>query len=247
MGDFKFHLGLQAVWEFVSKANRYIVQNEPWALAREEASRARLQTVLYNLGESLRLLALVLKPVMPRTAEKMMQGLGIDSHSEMMQTLAQGGIWGLSKPGSAMAAVGNLFPRIEVKKKESGKKAAVSQKGGKKSEQGNQIGFDHFKGVDLRVARVVAAEPVPKSNKLLKLRVEAPEERTIVSGIAGSCRPEDLIGKEVVIVANLKPVTLMGIVSEGMVLTAESEDRDGSKRLSLVTVPSGVKPGTPIA
>ncbi len=248
MGDFKFHLGLQAVWEFVSKANRYIVQNEPWALAREESSRPRLQTVLYNLGESLRLLALVLKPVMPRTAEKMMQSLGVDPTGEMMQTLEQGGAWGLSKPGSAMAAVGNLFPRIEVKdKKESVNKPAPPQKGSRKSEQGGQISFDHFKGVDLRVARVVAAEPVPKSDKLLKLRVEAPEERTIVSGIARSCRPEDLVGKNVVIVANLKPAKLMGIVSEGMVLTAESEDREGSKGLTLVTVPSGVKPGTPIA
>ena len=250
MGEFKFHLGLQAVWEFVGAANRYIVQNEPWALAKDESRTPRLHTVLYNLGESLRVLALLLKPVMPRTAEKMMGGLGIDPASTMMQTLDQGGDWGLSKAGTRLSKVGNLFPRIDAKKQKDGSQA--QQKKTKKAKakavkDTEQISFDQFKDVDLRVAKVVAAERVPKSDKLLKLSVLAPEKRTIVSGIAGSHQPEDLVGEWVIIVANLKPVKLMGIVSEGMVLTAEIKDKDGNESLTLATVAGPVAPGTKLA
>ena len=250
MGDFKFHLGLQAVWEFVGAANRYIVQNEPWSLAKDDSKKSRLHTVLYNLGESLRLLALLLKPAMPQTADKMMGGLGIDSTSAKMQTLEQGSGWGLSIPGTRLSKVGNLFPRIDVKKQVAEQKTQTKKD--KKKTTGaetgtKQIGFDQFKDVDLRVAEIVAAERVPKSDKLLKLSVLAPEQRTIVSGIAGSYRPEDLVGQRVIIVANLKPVKIMGIFSEGMVLTAELKDGDGNDRLNLVTVPGPVKPGTKLA
>ena len=248
MGEFKFHLGLQAVWEFVGAANRYIVQNEPWSLAKDDNLRPRLQTVLYNLGESLRLLALLLKPVMPRTAAKMMDGLGIEPDSPMMQTLEQGGAWGLSTPGTKLRKVGSLFPRIEVHKQEPESQAKKPPKSATKAgKKDSRIGFDQFKDIELRVAEIIAAEPVPKSTKLLKLKVLAPEERTIVSGIAGSYRPEDLLGERVIIVANLKPAKLMGILSEGMVLTAEFKDGDGNDRLTLATVPEAAEPGTRLA
>ncbi|MGI9536680.1 MAG: methionine--tRNA ligase [Desulfocapsaceae bacterium] len=250
MGDFKFHLGLQAVWEFVGASNRYIVQNEPWSLAKNESMKPRLHTVLYNLGESLRLLALLLKPVMPQTAEKMMSGLGIDPADKIMQTLEQGGGWGLSTPGTKMSRVANLFPRIDTKKQTDERKERpkkVKQDGNRAKKSDSQISFEQFKDIDLRVAKIIAAERVKKSNKLLKLTVLAPEERTIVSGIAGSYRPEDLVGEKVIIVANLKPAKLMGILSEGMVLTAELKDGDGTERLSLATVAAAVEPGTKIA
>jgi len=250
MGAFKFHLGLQAVWEFVGAANRYIVRNEPWALAKDDQREARLHTVLYNLGESLRLLALVLKPVMPKTAEKMIDGLGIDAEAEMMQTLERGGKWGLLQSGVKLKTVDNLFPRIDSKKKKkagSSKKQSPSHtKAPPQDAEDGRISFDHFKKIDLRVARIIGAEAVPKSEKLLKLTVLAPEERTIVSGIAGSYQPDELVGKNVVIVANLKPAKLMGIISEGMVLTAESEDDQGIKTLTLVGA-AGVEPGSSIA
>ncbi len=250
MGDFKFHLGLQAVWEFVGAANRYIVKNEPWALAKDEAHTARLHTVLYNLGESLRMLALVLKPVMPQTAEKMMQSLGIEKESEIMQTLEQGETWGLLQPGLELRKVANLFPRIDTKQEKAAdvvkKQAAPAKKETQAKAADGRISFDHFKKVDLRVARIIAAETVPKSEKLLKLKVLAPEQRTIVSGIAGSYKPEELVGKNVVIVANLKPAKLMGIVSEGMVLTAESQGDQGTVKLVLVSA-DGAEPGCPIA
>ena len=149
-----------------------------------------------------------------------------------------------------MSKVANLFPRIDTKKqagdrKERPKKAKKSETIAENAE--SQISFEQLKDVDLRVAKIIGAERVEKSNKLLKLSVLAPEERTIVSGIAGSYRPEELVGEKVIIVANLKPAKLMGILSEGMVLTAELKDGDGNERLSLATVSAAVEPGTKIA
>ena len=250
MGDFKFHLGLQAVWEFVGAANRYIVKNEPWSLAKDQNMQGRLHTVLYNLSESLRLLALVLRPVMPRTAEKMILGLGIDPDSEFMQTLDRGGAWGLSVAGTKMNKSSSLFPRIDAKEKTKPakqKQKARPPKAVEEQPQTTQISFDQLKKVELRAAKIVAAEPVPKSQKLLKLTVAAPEKRTIVSGIAGSYQPEELVGEMVIIVANLKPAKLMGIVSEGMVLTAEVKDAEGNERLTLASVAPSVEPGTILA
>ncbi len=250
MADFKFHLGLQAVWEFVSEANRYIVRNEPWALVKDTSKKKRLGSVLYNLAESLRLLALVLKPVMPETAEKMIWGLGIDADSEMMKTLEHGGSWGKSVVGTRLNKSENLFPRTEVKKKSNSEKKPQNKKKDKRQQEepgGDHINFNQFENVELLVARVVEAKKLKKSDRLLKLSLEAPEPRTIVSGIAESYRPEELVGKNVIIVANLKPVKLMGIASEGMVLTAEAEDEQGGKRVNLLTVPGEVKPGTRVA
>jgi methionyl-tRNA synthetase len=180
----------------------------------------------------------------------MLQALGLDPDSEMMQTLTQGGGWGLLKPGSKLNTVASLFPRIDTKKQkeaDSAKdKAPSTGNDMEKKAADGLISFDHFKKVDLRVARVIGAEPVPKSEKLLKLQVLAPEKRTIVSGIAGSYKPGELVGKNVVIVANLKPVKLMGIVSEGMVLTAETEEGQGTRKLTLVSA-AGVEPGCSIA
>lgn len=249
MAEFQFHRGLQAVWEFVGEANRYIVRNEPWALARDDAQRGRLHTVLYNLAESLRLLALVLKPVMPGTAVKMSHSLGIDEQSPLLRSLEEGGAWGCSVAGTRLGRGENLFPRVDVKKPDKKMKEPKEPRKKERTEETPiaAIGFDQFQQVELRVARVVAAEPVAKSERLLKLRVLASEERTIVSGIARSCRPEELVGKNVIIVANLKPVTLMGIVSEGMVLTATAEDGQGVERLTLISADSNVAPGTRVA
>ena len=144
----------------------------------------------------------------------------------------------------------NLFPRTEVKKKNNSEKKPHNKKKDKKQQEepgSDHINFDQFENVELLVAKVVEAEKVKKSDRLLKLSLEAPEPRTIVSGIAESYRPEELVGKNVIIVANLKPVKLMGIASEGMVLTAEAEDEQGGKRVNLLTVPGEVKPGTRVA
>ena len=256
LADFQFHRGLQTVWEFVGEANRYIVRNEPWVLAKDEAKQERLATVLYNLAESLRLLALVLQPVMPATAAKMQHGLGLSDDAEIMQTLGKGSDWGLLEPGTRLNRIEPLFPRTEQKstvqaspKESQGKKKKVAPadaKSGKTPAEG-VITFEQFKGVELRVARVVAAEKVAKSDRLLKLTVALPDERTIVAGIAESYAPEEVEGMHVIVVANLKPAKLMGITSQGMVLAAKMKDENGAERFVLSTVAGDVEPGSRVA
>ncbi len=253
MGSFQFHRALQAVWELISQANKYIVENEPWALVKDPGRQGRLDTVLYNLAETLRLLTLLLQPVMPATCSKMARGLGLALDSPLVTNLAGNGNWGGLKAGTRLEKVDALFPRVAVTKKKQqakrGKKREKSSKTVKKQTAElaeGVIGFNQFQKVQLRVAEIVAAEPVKKSDRLLKLTVKAPEERTIVAGIAEFYRPEALAGMQVLIVANLHPVKLMGIESQGMVLAAKVEDEEGT-RLVLSTVSGPVPPGTRVA
>lgn len=252
MKDFQFHKGLQAVWELVRFANKYIVVNEPWALAKDEGHKERLQTVMYNLAESLRLLALVIRPVMPDTALKMAGGLGLKKDDSIISNMDAGGSWGLLKEGTELKEIAALFPRMEKKKgqeKQQKQKKQPKQDKKQKSVKADQEGlitFDQFQNVELRVAEIVAAEKIVKSDKLLKLTVKAPEERTIVAGIAEHYAPEDLIGQQVIIVANLKPVKLMGVESQGMVLAAKTTI-DGEERLVVSTISQKVQPGDKVA
>ena len=253
MGDFRFHLGLQSVWELVGKANKYIVVNEPWALAKEEASAPRLGTVMYNLMESLRLLALVLSPVMPQTAAKMAVGIGYGAEDPAVASLLAGGRWGVLQAGMKVAKSDALFPRIDARAHMGEQVKEVQQRKTEKNKEQalpadteGLITFEKFKEVEIRVAEIVAAEHVPKSDRLLKLTVKAPEERTIVAGIAQYYQPDELVGLQVLVVANLKPAKLMGIPSQGMVLAAKSSI-DGEERLVLTTVQRPITAGSQVS
>lgn len=252
MGDFRFHQGLQAVWDFVSLANKYIVVNEPWALAKDSNQSGRLDTVLYNLLESLRVLTVVLRPVLIESTSKMAKGLGYGDTDEAVSRLSAEQTWGLLKPGVALVDVGTLFPRLEKLAKEEPAKGAKGQKAAKqgKTKKGDKddglISFAQFQQLDLRVAEVVDCEPVKKSDKLLRLTVRAPEERTIVAGVAEHYRPEDLIGKQIIIVANLEPAKIRGVRSEGMMLVAKTEE-EGQEKMIAATVARSVAPGSKIA
>ncbi len=251
MANFQFHKGLQAVWELVSYANKYIVTNEPWALAKNPEATGRLATVLYNLMECLRLLALVLKPVMPETAAKMVAGLGIAADDPGVGLLEVGGKWNVLQPGTKIQDIKPLFPRVDVKKPKGSDEKDKKQAKKKKekampADTEGLITFDQFKNIEIRVAEIVAAERIKKSDKLLKLTVNAPEERTIVAGIAEYYDPEDILGMQVLIVANMEPAKLMGIPSQGMVLAAKT-DTDGEERLVLATVSGRVKTGSQVA
>jgi methionyl-tRNA synthetase len=247
MGEFCFHRALQAVWDVIGMANKYIVVNEPWALVKDPEKVERLDTVLYNLLECLRIVSLVLQPVMPIASGRMAAGLGLKADSEVTRLLDAGGRWGVLVPGSRVKAEGPLFPRMETRKTDDGKKKKSNSKKVKQVLQSEEglIAMDVFQKLDLRVAEIVAARPVKKSKKLLKLTVKAPEERIIVSGIAEYYQPSDLLGQQVVIVANLKPVKLMGVNSQGMLLTAR-ETVDGEERLVLLTVSDIVGAGSRI-
>ena len=248
MDNFKFHKALQAIWEVIGLLNRYIVTNAPWELAKNPRQADRLRNVLYLLAEALWKIALLLGPIMPVTAEKMADALGMrDKFTGAVIDDALN--WGEIPVGTMIDKGAQLFPRLE-KKAESPTPASGRQEARKEPESvlgEGLIGFDQFKAVELRVAEIVAATKVAKSDRLLKLTVMAPEERTIVAGIAQHYSPEALVGQRVIIVANLKPAKLMGIPSQGMVLAAKELLADGSEKLVLITVASPVAIGSRVA
>lgn len=247
MGRFAFHRGLQAVWELVSQANKYIVISEPWVLAKNEAQGDRLATVLYNLVESLRMITLAISPVMPETAASMAATLGLADRADLVLSLEKGAAWGGYPAGLRVGEAEPLFPRVDVKKNRKKEESSVKQKNTQRAvaEEG-VITFEQFKKVELKVAEITAAERVKKSDRLLLLTVEAPEKRTIVAGIAEYYDPRDLPGMQVLLVANMKPTKIMGIRSEGMLLAARTGDGE-NERLVLTTVSAPVENGSAVA
>jgi methionyl-tRNA synthetase len=249
MNSFSFNRALQEVWSVISLANKYIVTSEPWVLAKEPGKISRLNTVLYNLAETLRFIGLVLMPVMPETTRKMATSLGLTGAEYENQNLIDQGRWGLTRPGAEIVLGDSLFPRLDKKTKqkhpENRKKSNHKNVAAAKSQE-NEIGlisFEDFKKLDLRVAEIKAAEKITKSDRLLKLTVLAPDERTVVAGIAEYYQPEELVGCQVIMVANLTPVTLMGVKSHGMILAA----RDEQGRLTLSALSAGVPPGSKVS
>ena len=240
MEGFAFHKALMALWQFINRMNKYIDVTAPWELAKKESQRNQLQAVLYNVVESLRLIAGLLYPVMPKTSRVMEEHLCI-APNEGVQRLENLAVWGKIEPGTKVLKTVSLFPRVETAKlaPQTGPRAQTREEAVPAKAE---IPKEAFEKLDLRVARVLHAEPVPRSQKLLKLKVDVGEERTVVAGIAESYKPEELVGKQVVIVANLKPVKLMGILSSGMVLTAHDK---GTCRL--ITVDGPAEPGTPLS
>jgi len=216
--ELAFHKTLLSIWELISAGNKYIVEQEPWSLAKDPAKEERLSTILYNLLEALRTIAVLITPFMPGSGEKILRQLGIENTA--VQNHASIETWGGLVAGSALKPEGTLFPRIEFKK-ETAPPVVESKRDVPPIKA--EITYDDFEKVDLRVATILNAEAVPKSSKLLKLLVDlGTEKRTIVAGISKAYKPEELTGKKVVIVANLAPAKLMGIESHGMILATDS-------------------------
>lgn len=245
---FVFHKGLTAVWELISRMNRYIDTMSPWELVKDKSLRPQLEVVIYNLLESLRIVAGLIYPVMPETAQKMTAHLGLPLEAPDGRPF-----YALSwlREHHAMPSGGklpksiSLFPRVDAKK--------VATKTAKEPVKTNtnqgpgipdikpEITIDTFAKVDLRVATVVRAEAIPRAKKLLRLTLDVGDRRTVVAGIASNYRPEELEGKQVIIVANLKPAKLMGVVSQGMVLAAVDNDH-----VTLAGMDRPIPPGTPL-
>ena len=251
--DLKLNGALEQVLQYVRGLNRYFNDEEPWRLAKEPAQRQRLATVLYNVVEGLRIVSALLAPAMPAKAEELRSALGLGGI-----TFADLTEWGQLAPGTTVPATAPaLFPRVDSagnpKAQEkpvataSGNSSGKSgdKSGGKDGEGtaaaggaaaggGGTISIDQFAQVELAVAEVIGAERVPKTDKLLTLRLRVGEgERTVVSGIAEHFAPEELLGRKLVVVANLQPAKLRGIRSEGMILAAE----DAGGNLALAEVP----------
>ncbi len=247
MADFAFNRALQAIWEVIGRANRYIVGNAPWELAKDPKKSERLSTVLYTLLETLRLISLTLHPVMPETATKMANALGSWEEPD----LDAQGKWGLLPPYTEVTLGPALLPRIKAakakqaparKQKTADQPPCAPAEKEASAEEAGLLTFDQFQQLDLRVAEIIAAERIKKSDRLLKLTVKAPENRTIVAGIAEHYTPEEVLGKRVIIVANLKPAKLMGVTSQGMVLAA----KDNGK-LVLSAIAGDVAPGSKVS
>lgn len=215
---------LQKIWELVDTTNQYIDKAGPWNLVKTDEGKERLKTVMYNAAESLRVLGVLLHPFMPESTTSLMKQLGVETSIEEqgMKSIEE---WGWLKPGSQTQKAKQLFPRIEDKQAEK-ILAKLSEPKEDKKDTGNQITIDDFMKVELRTGKILEAEKVKKSKKLIQLKVDiGTETRQILAGIAESYEPEDLIGRTVVIVANLKPAKLMGIESQGMVLAASKDGK----------------------
>ena len=229
MDDMKLSDSIKLVWSFISRSNKYIDETTPWVLGKDEARKAELNRVLYNLAESLRIISVMIEPFMPTTARKMWEQLNVAEKFEDVR-ISDIEVWGKTAVGTKINKPQQLFPRIEIEEEKPVQQPkAQPKKEAKKAEpvatDDNMIKIDDFAKVDLRVAEIIAAEPVPKTEKLLKLQVSlGDEERTVVSGIAKFYKPEELIGKHVILVANLKPAKLRGVMSHGMLLAASKGD-----------------------
>ena len=184
---------------------------------------------------------------MPETAEKMAAGLGFSASDPRVGNLEQGGVWGLTPPGITLRKMEALFPRIEKEKADAAViKKPKAEKNKDRNKDDGLLSFEQFQAVDLRVAEVVAAERIANSDKLLKLIVKVPDERTVVAGLAEFYSPEEMLGRRVLMVANLKPVKLMGVMSQGMLLAVRTEV-DGRKSLLLPAVDGQVAAGSKVS
>lgn len=256
MDHMELNQAIKDVWNLIGRANKYIDETAPWILAKDHAQAERLQAVMYNLAEALRIIAILIAPFVPVTAPKIYEQLGLGKPESFFMADA---VWGKLATGTKVQKGEPLFPRIEVTeagetviaatKKTAAKaiKAEAPKAEAKKEVKPaaaaiGEITIEDFAKIDLRVATVIAAERVPKTDKLIKLQVKiGDEERTIVSGIAQHYEPENLIGKNVIVIANLKPAKLRGIESRGMVLAAS----DGEGNLVLADAP-GIASGSKV-
>ncbi|AJD89371.1 methionyl-tRNA synthetase [Jeotgalibacillus malaysiensis] len=241
MENMEFSVALATVWQLISRANKYIDETQPWVLAKDEAKKEELGHVMNHLAETLRRVAVLLQPFMTETPKRIFSQLQLDETYLKWETLES---FGAIPAGTKVVAKGEpIFPRLDVteeaayiKEKMAGTAPAPAEE---PVELEEEITFDDFMKVDLRVATVTACEPVKKTDKLLKLQLDLGfEKRQVVSGIAKFYKPEELVGKKVVCVTNLKPVKLRGELSEGMILAGE---KDGV--LSLAHVAENLEDG----
>lgn len=234
MTNWKINDALRAVWVYIRSLNKFIDVTEPWILAKDEAKAPALQAVLYHICEGLRFVAPMAEPVIPIGAEKIWNQLGLTGFADAgYADLTWGGI----PDGTIVHKEAPIYPRIDLEeeaKKAAAIEAKIKEEEAAKAPEVNpaiepvkpEITFDDFGKIDLRVAKILTAEKVKKSRKLIKMTVSlGNEERTVVSGIAEHYKPEELIGKQVIFVANLKPAKLMGIESQGMILAASLDGK----------------------
>ncbi|MDC3417946.1 methionine--tRNA ligase [Aquibacillus salsiterrae] len=238
-----FSVALTTIWQYVSRTNKYIDETKPWVLAKDEASKERLGNVMAHLVDSLRRIAVLLQPFLTETPAKIFDQIGVmNEEDKTWESLHQ---FGVIEEGTLVKKQDPIFPRLDVEKEVQEIKAMMTNPGAKTEEQTfdtNEITYDDFMKVDLRVAEVIHCEKMENADKLLKFQLDlGNDKRQVISGIAKYYQPDELIGRKVICVTNLKPVKLRGELSQGMILSGEDENG----RLSLATVeqelPNGSK------
>lgn len=241
MDKFSFNMALEEIWKLIRRTNKYIDETSPWVLAKEEASKPRLDTVMHHLAESIRVISVLIDPFLPNTSRKIRLQLGIGDDEVSWQDAGRFDMM----EGKKVQKGDPIFPRLDIEKEiaeleamtaasmaaakaKAEKDAAASASGEKKEfpEFKQEITIEDFEKIDLRVGEVVSCEKHPKADKLLVLQVRIGDEtRQIVSGVAKYYRPEEMLGRHVIVVANLKPIKLRGQESKGMILFADSGER----------------------
>ncbi|GAA0310957.1 methionyl-tRNA synthetase [Gracilibacillus halotolerans] len=244
LDEMGFSVALTQIWKYVSRTNKYIDQTEPWVLAKDEEKRERLGNVMAHLVDSLRRIAILLQPFLTVTPERIFEQIGVaDDNDKTWDSLRS---FGVRAEGAKVTKKDPIFPRLEVEKEvgiiKDMMKAPVEEKADDESEdKKEEVVFDDFMKLDLRVAEVLHAQKMKNADKLLQIQLDlGTEKRQVISGIAQFYQPEELIGKKVICVANLKPVKLRGQLSEGMILSGE--DKEGN--LSLATVEADLPNGS---
>ncbi|CAN7605164.1 methionine--tRNA ligase [Rossellomorea sp. LjRoot5] len=249
MENMEFSVALSSLWQLISRTNKYIDETQPWTLAKDESKKEELGSVMSHLAESLRRVAVLLQPFLTRTPKKIFEQLNL--HEEKMHTWESLERFGAIPAGTEVVKKGEpIFPRLElqeevafIKEKMQGSAPVVEEKKEVSApEASEEIGIDDFMKVELRVAEVLGAEPVKKADKLLKLQLDLGfEKRQVVSGIAKFYQPDELVGKKVICVTNLKPVKLRGELSQGMILAGEENGT-----LSLASIDQSLPNGTKV-
>ncbi|HER25447.1 MAG TPA: methionine--tRNA ligase [Candidatus Atribacteria bacterium] len=216
MNNLSLNSALETIWQFIRRTNKYIDQTEPWILGRDSSKKERLSTILFNLAESIRLSTILIYPFMPVKAKEIWEQLGLNNGLEKIR-FDEDASWGKLLPGTLVKPGKIIFPRIDIKNKEQKKF---------QDDKPMIVSYDEFKKIDLRIGKVTSAEEVEGADKLLKLEINLGTEiRTIVAGIKKHYSAEEILGKKIVIVANLQPVKIRGIESQGMLLAAVEKDK----------------------
>ncbi|AZT89363.1 methionine--tRNA ligase [Caldicellulosiruptor changbaiensis] len=254
LDELQFSNALIEIWKLIARANKYIDETMPWVLGKDKSKYPRLKTVLYNLAEVLRIVAILIEPFMPQTTPKMLAQLGISKEENPdITSWESAATFGLIRDGTKVKRDQPLFPRIVDKKEEKEVQeqnktdvtkieGAVPADDKKVDEKKEYISIEDFSKIELRVAKILEAEKIEGADKLLKLIVDlGDEKRQIVAGIAKHYSPEQLIGKKIVVVANLKPAKLRGVESQGMLLAASIDDE-----LCLITPEKDIKEGAKV-
>lgn len=249
MDHLNYSGALEEIWKVISRTNKYIDETQPWVLAKSEDDKAKLDTVLYNLTEAIRVISVLIRPFMEKTSNTIWAQFSIqEGELSLWENLSK---WGIMKAGAKVSKGDVMFPRLdvaqEIERINEANRAFAEARGGKVETEAplvhkEEITIDDFSKVELRIGEVLEAKAHPNADKLLVLQIKiGPEVRQIVSGIAKHYKPEELVGKKLIVVANLKPVKLRGVDSYGMILAASNEEE-----FTLGTVLSDIKSGSEV-